>query len=240
MFDAIRTFQGANGLDIDAKIRPGGPTALLLNARVDTRRRGRKAPPAITPRASVGENGANDPTDVVQVRTTLDRAGYDPVSDPGFAAHQMDPNLVHAFRIFQMDFNLPIDGRLASGGRTATRLGEIDRPLLAAERGSSANRPSASQRKPGTNNTRGSTAQSEQNQTLITNRNPTKTIPSTLTSGVPKLSDQQKRERDKAVGDLNLHSPYEPVFLMQFNTDSTKRINALTAPGDMVEDEPGG
>ena len=36
------------------------------------------------------------------------------------------------------------------------------------------------------------------------------------------------------------HSPYEPVFLMQFNADSAIRINALNAAGDMVDDEPGG
>ena len=196
MFDAIRGFQGANGLDVDAKIRPGGPTALLLNARVDARRRGRKAPPAVTPTASVGENGANDPRDVVKVRTALDRAGYDPVPDAGFAARQMDPNMVHALRIFQMDFNIPVDGRLKPGGRTATRLDEVARPLLAAERGD------------------GTTRATDQ-PTQVAKSGTTTSKPGAPTNDVLKLSDQQTIERNKALKTLQFYKELFDFFDMK-------------------------
>ena len=39
---------------------------------------------------------------------------------------------------------------------------------------------------------------------------------------------------------LNPNSPYETVFLLRFNAESTIKINALNASGDMVDDEPGG
>ena len=59
--------------------------------------------------------------------------------------------------------------------------------------------------------------------------------------GVRKVWRQLQREGfDVARCTVDPNSPYKTVFSLRFNADSTIRINALNASGDMVDDQPGG
>lgn len=129
MFDGILAFQRDRGPVEDGIMKPGGPTAKLINAEVWDERP-LHLPPPFSLGSGVGVGMENFPRDVTAVRNALAWAGFFPPEKTIGNTPADDPEFRIGLERFQRAFNLTRDGIMRPRGETERTLAKVIGPLV--------------------------------------------------------------------------------------------------------------